>query len=79
MVEDDLSTCTVIDGDEKDKYESQSLTFRVGPVFGHPSMDKGLWIEYQEKHMNSPVVGPVLMSKEDWESVRSFIDKKFQS
>ena len=84
MIEDkdDPSMQIIIDGeDRKKKYTYQSLGFRVGPVFETDSDEptrQGLWIEYQERYMDSPMVGPVLLSREEWIHIRDFIDAKFK-
>jgi hypothetical protein len=66
---DDDGGSVVIAVEETDaEGHRQGLWFRVGPVFrgDHVADDPGVWIEYQEEYMGSPMTGPVLLTPEIW-------------
>jgi hypothetical protein len=56
---------------------NQMLMFRVGPVFYKDGEEVGLWINYQRRHMSADLMGPVLMSKKMWNTIKKEIDKRF--
>lgn len=68
--EDDGTIMTIDDS------EGQRLWLRVGPVFTKGGVSKvpGIWIEYQEKSLNTPMQGPVLLSPSTWEKMKKYID-----
>lgn len=58
--------------------EMQEMVFRVGPVFGGKGViGNGLWVEYQEIALGSDLHGPILLSKETWDWLKSRIDERF--
>ena len=63
-----------------DDSECQRLWVRVGPVFGGSKIHKqfGLWINYQEKILESPMTGPVLISPSTWRRMKKDIDIVFE-
>lgn len=52
----------------------QAFWIRVGPVFTEQGIAEkpGIWVEYQEKYMNSPLRNTMLLSPEVWDA----LDKK---
>lgn len=55
----------------------QSLWIHVGPVFygDSQSEEPGIWIEYQEEHMKSPLAGPVLLTPKVWHQLVKSINR----
>jgi DUF1009 family protein len=49
----------------------QSLWVRVGMVYdeGEIRDEPGVWIQYQERHMDSRMEGPVLLTPEVWRAL----------
>lgn len=49
----------------------QALWVRVGPVFHEDEKDEepGIWICYQNKHMSSNLLGPILLTPETWRTL----------
>jgi hypothetical protein len=72
LFEDDGTMITV------DESEDQRLWIRVGPVFHGSKMHKqpGIWIEYQEKSMQSNLRGPVLLSPSVWRRLNKAVERK---
>lgn len=56
----------------------QALWVRVGPVyFNHEIYDEpGIWIEYQERYMDSDLRGPVLISAETWDELDKYVRRR---
>lgn len=73
-----------LDSDEEDIFgehlvvesENQGLRVRVGSVFrGNEGSDNlGIWINYQEKHMESELEGPLLLSPETWRALNRLVE-----
>jgi len=60
--------------------EGQSLQVRVGSVFyGDKGQHKefGIWINYQEKRLESTLLGPVLVSRDTFKALINHIDDRF--
>jgi len=71
------------DGGTAEVVESalQHMWVRVGPVFnGDKGQDKedGIWIETQPIYYNSSIDHNWLLSKETWDKLNKFIQKKFR-
>lgn len=57
----------------------QHLFFRVGMVFtdgsNKPDRTPGVWIDYQEHYMNSPITGCLLLSPETFEAIVKYYNR----
>jgi len=71
VYENDGSMITIDDS------EGQRLWVRVGSVFDGSKTHKqpGIWINYQEKALESPMTGPVLLSSSVWRRLNKAIEK----
>lgn len=76
-VEDDGTVITAIEAGPL----PQSVSIRVGPVFqdGPDPAGRGVWIEYQEKHMAAVPSGPVLLPPAIWRALVEHVERKLSS
>jgi hypothetical protein len=56
--------------------EGQMVGVRVGSVFRKDGEAKepGIWIEFQELYMHSPMHGPLLLSKSTWRELNEYVE-----
>jgi len=57
----------------------QSLWIRVGPIFrAHNEIDDepGIWVEYQTRHMDSDLLGPVLITAKNWDELDKIVRER---
>lgn len=73
--DDGSSQMVVIDNGPE---STQALWVRVGPVYhGTEIQDKpGVWIEYQPRHMESKLEGPVLISVDTWIELATAVNER---
>ena len=61
-----------------DESDMERLWIRVGPVYtegNKVARQPGIWIEYQERSMVSPVQGPCLLSPSIWRRLNKAVEK----
>jgi len=69
LVKDDGTVFSIVDS------EGQLLEFRVGPVFFKDHAEhNAIWISYQEYHMDSDLIGPVLISLETFKKLVEYVN-----
>jgi len=58
----------------------QALCVRVGPVFFQDgeAREPGIWVEYQEAWMASPLCGPVLLTPEVWRELNKAVERRLK-
>jgi hypothetical protein len=59
----------------------QALWVRAGPVFrgNVPQGEPGVWIEYQDQYMGSPLEGPVLLTPAVWRQLAQAVEDRLSA
>lgn len=59
---------------------AQSLWVRVGPIYdgATPRPEPGVWVEYQQRHMASPLLGPILLTPAAWRQLNRAVETRLR-
>lgn len=71
---------TVVEDEGSNGGSRQALMIRVGLVFhdGEPDADPGIWVEYQQEYMSSPLAGPVLIDVVTWRELSRSVSRRLR-